>query len=417
MKTFELPNGLRVVLEPMPYMRSVSMGIYVDCGSAYENKLNNGISHFVEHLLFKGTKNRTAEMISEEADELGGTLNAYTAEECVCLYIKVLKNDVKRAFDLLCDVATDPIFDEEAIENEKRVIIEEILSADDNPEDAAQEMLMSGMLPNHPIGMPVLGNVENVESFNKRKLESFYKAHFVPQSMVLSIAGCFDENEMLSLINNSSLACLSKKEMNNTVHAKAEFSSGTFISQRDIGQLQLVAGFPCVSRHDDALCAFVLLAGVLAGDGSSRLFRGLREQNGLVYNVDATVAEYRDMGVFLINTAFSAENANAVSKIVNDQIKDVIKNGVSSKELERAKRSVITALELETEGTMSQMSANGKAVLFGIDCNVENLRRKYMNVTNEDIISAARSAFLSGKAKAVALVGDCEGLEDFALIY
>ena len=417
MNTFELPNGLRVVLEPMPYMRSVSMGIYVDCGSAYENKLNNGISHFVEHLLFKGTKNRTAEMISEEADELGGTLNAYTAEECVCLYIKVLKNDVKRALELLCDVATAPIFDEDAIENEKRVIIEEILSADDNPEDAAQEMLMSGMLPNHPIGMPVLGSVENVESFNKRKLESFYNVHFVPQNMVLSVAGCFDESEILSLINDSPLVRLSRSQTDNNDRGKADFCSGTFVSQRDIGQLQLVAGFPCVSRYDNALCSFVLLAGVLAGDGSSRLFRGLREQNGLVYNVDATVAEYRDMGVFLINTAFSAENADGVKRIVSSQIQDVMEHGVDEKELSRAKKSVITALELETESTMSQMSANGKALLFGIDCDVESLKQKYMNVTNEDIISAARFAFSSGKAKAVALVGDCDGLEDFALIY
>lgn len=159
-KKYKLSNGLSVVLNKMEHMKSVSMGIFVKSGSIYENKSSNGISHFIEHMLFKGTKNRTAEKISEESDRLGGNLNAYTAEECTCIYIKVLSEEDEKALDLIMDIAANPVFSETAIENEKKVIIEEIASADDNPEDAAQEILMSNMFRDHPVGMPVLGSMK-----------------------------------------------------------------------------------------------------------------------------------------------------------------------------------------------------------------------------------------------------------------
>ncbi len=411
-----LPNGLTLVLNPMPHMKSVSMGIFIKCGSAYETKENNGISHFIEHLLFKGTKNRTAKQISEEADELGGSLNAYTSEECICLYLKVLERDGAQALDLLCDIACNPVFDSDAIENEKKVISEEIAGAEDNPEDAAQEMLMAAILPYHPVGMPVLGNEKNVNSFTRGQITEFYNSRFVPGNMVVSISGCFDGVEMEAAVKASALAQAKNEDKPSLNCNDTQISGGLSKECRDIGQLQLVAGYPCVSRHDSRLYSFVVLSGILGGDGSSRLFRRLREENGLVYSVDATVAEYDDVGVFVINTAFSAENADSVRKIISGEINDIMNGNVTEQELERTKRNIIISLELEEEGTMSTMSINGKRTLYGLSEDTGEIEAKYNKITCEDVVNAARCVFGDANKEAVAIVGDCKNIKKYSLI-
>lgn len=413
---YTLENGLGVTLDSMPYMKSVSLGIFIKCGSSYETPKNNGISHFIEHLLFKGTENRSAEDISKQSDELGGNLNAYTAEECICVYIKVPSREAENAFDLICDIVANPVFDGVAIENEKKVISEEISSALDNPEDAAQELLMAGMLKNHSVGMPVLGSIKNVESFDSDTLKDFYKEHFVPQNIVISVAGKFSADDMKRYIESSPLAQRKKERGADVAMRDATVTGGLYKARRDTEQLQLVAGYPCVSRYDRRLYAFALLAGILGGDGSSRLFRRLREDNGLVYNVDASVAEYGDMGVFVINTAFSPENAEEVKRITATEIKSVLENGVTEDELARAKKNMITALELEEEGTMSMMSINGKRMLFDINKTFDDVVKGYTLVTNDDIKNVAWYAFGNAESEAIAIVGDCDELEEYSFI-
>lgn len=413
---YKLENGLGVALECMPYMKSVSIGIFIKCGSAYETPKNNGISHFIEHLLFKGTENRSAEDISRQSDELGGNLNAYTAEECICVYIKVPSREVQTAFDLICDIVANPIFDSVAIKNEKKVIYEEISSALDNPEDAAQELLMAGMFNRHSVGMPVLGSAENVESFDSDSIKSFYKERFVPQNIVISVAGNFSVDDIKRYIKFSPLAYRKKESFNTVSMCDVTITGGLYKAQRDTEQLQLVAGYPCVSRYDKRLYAFALLAGILGGDGSSRLFKRLREDNGLVYNVDASVAEYGDMGVFIINTAFSPENAETVKNITASEIKSIVDKGVTEDELLRAKKNMITALELEEEGTMSMMSINGKRMLFEVNKTFEEVVNGYNLVTNDDIKNVARYAFGNSEYEAVAIVGDCEILKEYSFI-
>lgn len=413
---YTLKNGISVALDTMPYMKSVSMGVFIKCGSAHETRENNGISHFIEHLLFKGTRTRSADDISRESDELGGSLNAYTAEDCICVYIKVLSRDLKQAFDLLCDIVTDPVLDEIAIENEKKVINEEISSAEDNPEDAAQELLMAGMFRDHSVGMPVLGSNENVSSFNKECLTSFYRDHFVPRNIVISMAGSFNSEEVKEYIERSPFARLADNAPVDEAMHDNTVTGGLYKLQRDTEQLQLVAGYPCVSRYDSKLYAFALLAGILGGDGSSRLFKRLREDNGLVYNVDSSVAEYENMGVFVINTAFSPENADAVRQIISAEIRDIMHNGVSSEELFRSKKNIITALELEEESTMSMMSINGKRSLFNIQKTFENVVNGYKNVTSDSIADAARYAFGDKKLEAIALVGNCDEIREYSFI-
>lgn len=413
---YTLKNGLGVTLDSMPYMKSVSMGIFIKCGSAYETQKNNGISHFIEHLLFKGTKTRSAEDISRQSDELGGNLNAYTAEECICVYIKVPSRDAKTAFDLICDIVANPIFDNTAIENEKKVINEEISSALDNPEDAAQELLMASMFKNHSVGMPVLGSEDNVESFDSDTIKKFYEEHFVPQNIVISVAGKFSEADIMQYIESSPLAQRKRAFCKDEALHDVTVTGGLYKAQRDTEQLQLVAGYPCVSRYDKCLYAFALLAGILGGDGSSRLFRRLREDNGLVYNVDASVAEYGDMGVFVINTAFSPENAEQVKYIAETEIRSIVENGVTDDELARAKKNMITALELEEEGTMSMMSINGKRMLFDINKTFDDVVKEYKLVTNEDIKNVAKYAFGNPESETMAIVGNCDGLEEYSFI-
>lgn len=416
MTKYKLNNGVGVVLDSMPYMRSVSIGVFIKCGSAYETRENNGISHFIEHLLFKGTQTRSADDISRESDELGGSLNAYTAEDCICVYVKVLSRDLKQALELLCDIVTDPVFDDAAIENEKKVISEEISSAEDNPEDAAQELLMAGMFRNHSVGMPVLGSIDNVNAFDSGCVRNFYQRHFVPENIVISLAGNFDDTEVKEYIKNSSFANMKAElPVDEAMHDNT-ITGGLYKLQRDTEQLQLVAGYPCVSRYDGRLYAFALLAGILGGDGSSRLFKRLREDNGLVYSVDASVAEYQNMGVFVINTGFSPENADIVKNIISYEINDIMNNGVTEEELLRSKKNIITALELEEESTMSMMSINGKRAVFDINKSFEDVVDCYNKVTNDDIIKVAKYAFSDKNLEAVALVGNCEKTERYSFI-
>lgn len=413
---YTLDNGMQVVLDNMPYMRSVSLGIFIKSGSVYENLHNNGIAHFIEHMLFKGTSRRSALQISEEADELGGTLNAYTAEECTCLYIKALSEDIERALELLFDIALDPVFDPVAIENEKKVILEEISGAEDNPEDAAQELLMSNMFKGHPIGMPVLGSAENVKSFTKAELEEFYRKRYIPQNMIISVAGRFDEASVKDIIFKSTahIKAFGKTCLNEI--SQANIFGGIYRGIRDIGQLQLVAGYPCASRFDESIYAFTLLSGILSGDSSSRLFRRLREENGLVYNVDAAAVEYAVNGVFVISTGFSAENAEKVISIVRNEIQDILQNGVTAAETARAIRSITASMELESEGTMSVMARNGKRMLYGIKLDNAEIKSKYLKVTENDIKKAAQSAFSDKRLEAVALIGDCGNITELSML-
>ncbi len=410
-KKYKLSNGLSVVLNKMEHMKSVSMGIFVKSGSIYENKSSNGIAHFIEHMLFKGTKNRIAEKISEESDRLGGNLNAYTAEECTCIYIKVLSEEAEKALDLIMDIAANPVFSETAIENEKKVIIEEIASADDNPEDAAQEILMSNMFRDHPVGMPVLGSIENVKSFTKKNIEDFYNARFIPENIVISVSGNFNEHKVEKAIEESTLAKRKNISQSNDNQKEAKIFGGTYSCYRDIGQIQLVAGYPCVARHDERLYSFLLLAGILSGDSSSRLFRALREENGLVYNVDASVEEYENCGLFVVNTSFSAENTEKVFAIIKKEMNDILENGVNDRELERTKKNIITSIKLDSEGTMSTMSVWGKRMLYGLSNTDEGVIEKYMSVTNEDIKKAAEFAFSNKDNVAIAVIGDINSPE------
>ncbi len=415
-KKYTSENGMRAVLNPMPYMKSVSIGIFIKSGSVYETPQNNGIAHFIEHMLFKGTTKRSAGQISHESDELGGALNAYTAEECTCIYIKVLASDIENALDLLFDIAFDPVFDEDAIENEKKVILEEISGAEDNPEDAAQEMLMANMFESHPVGMPVLGNAENVMSFTRDDIYRFYKERFVPQNMLISVAGCFNEEHVQTLISAKTEAYKRNEGFEASFMNKATVHGGIYKNRRDIGQLQLVAGYPCVSRFDDRLCAFIFLSSILSGDSSSRLFRRLRDENGLVYGVDATVMEYDNTGVFMISTGFSPENADKVISIIREEINDILVNGISEEELRRTRRSLVTGLELDAEGTMSLMSLEGKRELYNIKYDAEGMKHRYLNITANDVLEAAKYAFTDGKKEAVAIIGDYDEDTDFRII-
>lgn len=400
------------MVTPMPYMRSASAGIFIRSGSVYETEQNNGIAHFIEHMLFKGSRTRTAEQIAEESDRLGGTLNAYTAEECTCIYIKTLGEDVKAALELIADIACQPVFDPEAIEKEKNVVQEEIINAEDNPEDAVQEMLMKNMFSNHPVGQPVLGSAENVQGFDAESLRRFYEERYSAENMLISVAGNVEPEEIRRLLDASPLARVpaGKQGDRETRPKGAPCGSGIFYSFRDVEQLQMVAGYPCVDRRDDRLFAFLLLSQILSGDSSSRLFRRLREDHGLVYNVDAAAAEYEDTGVFLITTGFSPSNYGKVTRIIREEILDILENGILPGELDRAKRTTQTALILEQESTSSVMSVAGKRGIFRVEMTGEEVLRRIDALTCEEVRAAAQLAFGDPGREAVALVGDAEGM-------
>ena len=234
--------------------------------------------------------------------------------------------------------------------------------------------------------------------------------------MVVSVAGCFDEAEIFNVIHEKTKLLEKNIFTYDKPIVSAVISGGVYRCERDIGQLQLVAGYPCASRFDESLYAFILLSGILSGDSSSRLFRRLREENGLVYNVDASAMEYASTGAFVLSTGFSAENADKVISIMRNEINDILQNGVTQTELARTKRNITAALELESESTMSVMSIWGKRMLYGIELDNSEIKNKYMSVTVNDVKQAAISAFADKSKEAVAVVGDCGKAENFSII-
>ena len=402
---YYLENGVQVILNPMPHMRSAAAGVFIRSGSIYETPDNNGIAHFIEHMLFKGTKNRSLQQIAEESDRLGGNLNAYTCEEYTCIYMKVLEEDVFQAVDLLTDIACNPVFEESALENEKNVVLEEIINAEDNPEDAVQEMLMRNMFRSHPVGQPVLGSAENVLHFCSEKVREFYKKQYCAENVLISIAGKFEPEKIVQAIEASALKYMPRGRRA-YLETCADTAGGVFYRFRDVEQMQLAVGYPCVSRYDPRLFSFTVLAQILSGDTSSRLFRRLREENGLVYNVDATAVEYDDTGAFIISTGFSPENYERVTEIIRQEAEDLLHNGASQEEVERSKRNICVSLQLEQEGTSSVMSIAGKRGLFGIDFTTDEAVVKIQNVSRNEIFAAAQFAFGNRDKEAIALVGD-----------
>ena len=366
----QLTNGMPVVSEMLPDLRSAVVGVWVRFGSHSESSSTSGISHFLEHLLFKGTKSRTAEEISLEIDFVGGDLDAFTGRESTCYYIRVLPEHLEVGLELLCDVVLHPAFDLRELEKEKEVVLQEIRQAEDNPDDAVGDLLSQAMLPGQPFGFPVLGSPEVISALDRQDLEACYRQAYRPEAMFITASGNIDRSLLLGELERhfadalpSPTESLSSDETD-LCSSVPVYRAGRVAQSRDIQQAHLCLGLPGVTQQDDHKYALSLVETALGGGVSSRLFQEIREKRGLAYSVSSFMAALGQMGTFGVEVATTLDHVDDLVEIIESELASLRKHGLTENELQRAKNQARGALLMGLETPGSRMMALGRCLLY-----------------------------------------------------
>jgi predicted Zn-dependent peptidase len=354
-ETTTLPNGVRVITERMAHVRSVSLGVWIGTGSRCESPDQNGISHFIEHMVFKGTRNRSAEDIARSVDSIGGGLDAFTAKEMVSYNTKVLDEHLPLAFDVLADLVRNPLFREEDIEKEKGVILEELKMEVDNPEYLLHEVFCSNFWKDHPIGKPILGTKETVKKFDRPMIHDYYHQYYSPSNILITAAGNLNHSRLVDLARQhfEDLAVNGALEPDRppVPHARLVFRNKTSLEQT-----HLYMGVPAYPFPHELRFPCYALNTVLGGGMSSRLFQNIREKQGLAYAVYSELSMYRDTGCMAIYAGTSVENSKKVVQSIIHEFRELKENPVSEEELRRAKDHMKGSFMLGLESTFSRMS-------------------------------------------------------------
>lgn len=368
--TYTCQNGLRIVSEPIPHVRSVAVGIWVDAGSRFELPEENGITHFIEHMLFKGTTTRTARQIAEEFDRIGGELNAFTSKENTCYYAKVLDHHAELAITILADMFFNSTFDAIELEKERQVVLEEILMSEDAPDDDVHEILWNVMYPNDSLGLPILGTQETLKTFTADTIRRYMEKHYGPNSVVISVAGNVSA-ELIKKIESLFGHYESSPQAVKPVLTYPEFHSGRIVKKRDTEQSHYAISYPAIGVKDPDAFSFVALNNIIGGNMSSRLFQEVREEKGLAYTIYSYESSYADIGAFTIYGSTSNYQLAKLQETISEVIEQIVQNGVTEEELHNAKEQLKGSFVLGLESTSSRMSRNGK---------IELLHRKHRTV-------------------------------------
>lgn len=359
----KLDNGIRIVMEKIDYFNSATIGIIIDSGSVKENDINNGVSHFIEHMLFKGTKSRTPKEIAEAIDNVGGQLNAFTGKEQTVYYAKVLDNHLPIAIDVLTDMFLNSLFLEEEIEKEKNVIMEEINMYQDSPEDLSFELLNEIMFKGTPLEYPILGTEKSIMNLNKDIILEYFYKNYIPEDIVISLVGKFDEKEVISQLNNTigKFNINSKRStiLNNKVY---KFTNNIKGINKNFEQLNLCIGMNGVDSLSDDVHPIFILNNIFGGSMSSILFQKLREDKGLVYAIDSHMATYNDTGIFTIYAGLNSENLIKSIKLIDEEIRSIKKKLITKDELKKSKEQLKGNYILGMESTFNRMIEIGKSI-------------------------------------------------------
>lgn len=405
-KIKKLSNGITVILEDMPYLRSVAFGVWVHVGSCNEDVTNNGIAHVIEHMLFKGTSNRDAKQIADEMAKIGGNVNAFTSKECTSYYATTLSEHLSIAIDIIADMLSNSLFDEKALKKEKGVIIEEIDMYDDSPEDLVHEMLQMKVWKDHPLGYQISGTKKVVRTITREQILAFMDAYYVGENMIISVAGQFDEEQTLERLEEKFGVIKAKSDITRGDYSKPDYKRVFFRKEKDVEQLHLNLAFDCISYHSEEKYIFSVLNSVLGGSINSRLFLQIRDMSGLTYSIYSYGSSYRDTGLFHIYAAMNPAQAAAVVKSIYRIIDDIRKNGITMDELQMTKEQLKTEIILGNESAKSRMNANGKSLLYrGRIVPVEELVEGIEAVTFDDVKDFA-NRYLDLSKCSVSLVGN-----------
>ena len=387
-----LPGGLRVITEQVPGVRSAAVGMWVGVGSRDESPGVAGAAHFLEHLLFKGTRKRTAAQIAEEVDAVGGELNAFTAKEQTCYYVHALDDDLPLAVDLIADVVFFATMAQHDIELERGVVLEEIAMRDDDPEDLLHEAFCTALLGDHPLGRSVLGTEESVAGLSRAALRGFHRRRYQPHRMVLAVAGNVSHRHVLRLARKALGDRLTgdRAPMAPRAGVLRPTRPGLELRTDDTEQAHLMVGVRGLSRHDERRFTLGVLNAALGGGMSSRLFQEIRERRGLAYQVYSAVGSYADTGMLSIYAGVQPNRLGEVTGVLRTVLADVAANGLTDAEVARGKGQLKGGLVLGLEDSGSRMSRIGKGELNYADhLTVESTLARIDAVTEEDVAELA----------------------------
>lgn len=405
-----LPGGLRVVTETLPSVRSATFGIWVQVGSRDETPTLNGATHYLEHLLFKGTKRRSALDISAALDAVGGEMNAFTAKEFTCYYARVLDTDLPLAIDVVCDMLTDSLILEEDVDAERGVILEEIAMTEDDPGDCVHDLFAHTMLGDTPLGRPVLGTVDTINALTRPQIARFYKKHYDPRHLVVAAAGNVDHATVVRQVRKAferagALADTAAVPVDpREGHRRIKTAGRVELVNRKTEQAHVVLGMPGLPRTDERRWALGVLNTALGGGMSSRLFQEVREKRGLAYSVYSYTSGFADCGLFGVYAGCRPSQVHDVLKICRDELDRVASDGLTDEELGRAVGQLSGSTVLGLEDTGALMNRIGKSELcWGTQMSVDDMLARIAAVTPDEVREVAHE--ILGQRPSLSVIG------------
>lgn len=412
-ETFTLQNGLRVICEPIPHFRSVSVGLWVGAGSMLEEPSENGLSHFLEHMLFKGTKKRTAREIAEVMDAIGGQINAFTGKECTCYYAKVMDEHLPIAMDVLSDLLRNAEIDEGELEKERGVILEEIAMVEDTPDDIVHDLLSEAAYEGSSLAQTILGTNERIAGYGREALVAYRQTHYRPDNTVLAVAGRYDLDRLKALAE--SLLGDWQGDGDAVAFPAAAFVPGLRRKEKEVEQVHVCIGYPGVAVGSDDTYALAIFNNLFGGGMSSRLFQRIREESGMAYSVGSYPSSVPGSGLYTLYAGTSPQHVEVVLRMLREEVERVLADGVGDAEFEKAREQLKGGYILGLESTSSRMSSIGRSTLLldrvrGEDEVLEKIRA----VTPEGMMRIARRVM--GGPNAASIVGrDAERIDEALL--
>jgi predicted Zn-dependent peptidase len=408
----ELSNGLIILTERMEHVRSVSMGVWIKTGSRDELPEINGVSHFIEHMVFKGTKSRSAKNIAREVDAIGGNLDAFTSKETICFNVKVLDEHVPKALDVLTDLVMHPVFAPDDIDRECKVILEEIKMDEDNPDMLVHEIFTQSFWKDHPLGKPILGTKDTVRRFDQGTLFDFYGGRFQGGNMIFSAAGNLDHDTFVNLVAEKLAHLPSASTSAPSMPSQPKVHARIVSKQKkSLEQLQLCLGVPAPAVNDEQRYIASLLNTILGGGMSSRLFQNVREDRGLAYSIFSELSSFRDTGSLCVYAGTSAQNAEQVIRLTVEEFRRMKEQAVPEEELQAAKDQLKgnILLSLESSGALMSNLAR-QEMYFQRFHGVPEILEQIGKVTSADLMRMAQQLFVP-ESVAVAMLGNLNGLK------
>ena len=387
-----LSNGVRIVTEYIPYVKSVSLGFWIGTGSRNEGSDNHGISHFIEHLFFKGTEKRSAKDIAEAVDEVGGQLNAFTAKEYTCYYIKVLDSHAELAMDILSDMLLHSRFDGEDIAREREVVLEEVKMYEDTPDELVHDIHLDANWPNHGLGRNILGTVSSIERFNRDLVQDYFRQFYTADNLVVAAAGNIPHEVVTELAERYLGAFRGQRQVKG--QSVPILKPTRTLQGKDTEQVHLCLGTFSVPQDDPRIYSVHILNNILGGGISSRLFQSIREEHGLAYSVYSYQTNYSDAGLLTIYAGTRPANANQVVELTLANIDTIKQQGISLQEFKRTKEQLKGGLLLGLESSSSRMSRLGKMeITLGRYVTLDEIVRNIEAVKAEDIHAITQELF------------------------